>query len=142
MATKIYDPDQIVFTFAGIPVSGYADGTFISAAPTGESFTVKQGADGEVTRTKTNIKTWRVTLTLEATSDSNDVLSQLANLDLEEPNGAGVAPLGIADLSGRTIFGAPEAWIVQHPTIEFAKEGGQREWIFDCVDPQVLVGGA
>jgi hypothetical protein len=141
MSLAIYDPDRVQFLFAMVPVKGYADGTFINVE-TQEQFTVKVGADGTVTRTKTNNKVARVKITLMAASPSNDVLSAIHVLDVESPNGSGVASLAIKDLSGRFVFLATEAWIAKPPNVEFAREGGQREWEFDAIVEKRFDGGS
>jgi hypothetical protein len=138
---KVYDPDQVLFLFATVPIKGYADGTFINIEAQ-ERFVTKVGADGVVTRTKTNSKVDRITISLMPGSDSNDVLSAVHILDLDSANGAGVAPLAIKDLSGRFLYMSPEAWIVQPPNVEFAKEPGQRDWIFEAVDATRFDGGS
>lgn len=138
---KTYDPDQILMNFAGIPIGGFADGTFVSIEPVSDAFTEVVGADGECARSKSNDRRVRVTFTLLQTSDSNDVLSAVHTTDLKSPNGSGVAPLGVKDLSGRTVLVEPTAWIVKAPTVGFDKTAGNREWVLMCPDPELFVGG-
>ncbi len=141
MALKVYDPDQVVVMFAGLPIRGYADGTFVTIEQVSEAFTEVVGSDGEVTRTKNNDRRCSIKFTLMQSSDSNDVLSAIHNLDLEAPNGVGVAPLAIKDMSGRFQFVAPEAWVKKAPNAEFGKEAGPREWELCCNDPKRFDGG-
>ena len=61
-----YDPKEVVVTFGAIPLDGYADGTFVEVAPAGEAFARHVGADGEVSRSKSNDNTHDVTLTLKS----------------------------------------------------------------------------
>lgn len=131
MALKTFDPDQIVFSFALLPIKGWAEDTFINVSRITEAFTSVAGADGEVVRTKSNDNRLRIEVTLMATSDSNDVLSALHNVDLEEPNGAGVGPLSLMDLSGRQLLAEPEAWIANAPDIEYSRSVGSRTWVFE-----------
>ena len=77
---------------------------------------------------------------LSPTSPSNDVLSVLAKLD--EASNTGVVPVQCKDNSGRTVLFSAFAWIRKPPTVEFAKEIGDREWILDCADLDMNVGGA
>lgn len=142
MGAKTYDPDNVVITFANQPIKGFADGSFLVIEPTKEAFTVVEGADGEVVRTKTSSKIDSIRIVLMSTSDSNDVLSAIHELDKQAPNGAGIAPFGVADLSGRFLYAAPEAWIEKAPTADFGREAGPREWVLKGVDAQRFDGGS
>jgi hypothetical protein len=48
--SQTYDPSMIVASFLGIPISGYADGTFVAVERNNESFTLMVGAGGEAAR--------------------------------------------------------------------------------------------
>lgn len=141
MSLKKYDPSQVTVIFAGIPISGFAEGTFVSAERNEDSFSLYVGADGEVTRAKSNNKSGRVTFTLAQSSLSNDALSAIATVDELSPAGDGIAPLLVKDLSGRTIVSALEAWIVKPATSEFGRETSEREWILESGDLTMFVGG-
>jgi hypothetical protein len=131
MPLRTYDPSQVIIVFAGIPLSGFADGTFLSVEQNEDSFTLQIGTDGEGTRSKTNNRSGRVTFTLMQSSQANDLLSALHNLDIRSPNGDGIGPLLIKDNSGRSLFSAEKAWIVKPPTGEYGREAASREWIVE-----------
>ena len=137
---KTYDPNQVVVSFFGVPLSGFADGTFISIAPAADRFTKAVGADGEVTRSKSSDRTSEATLTLQQSSLSNDVLSGF--LALDDLNNAGKGPLLIQDKGGTTVFFSAEAWIRTPPTQAYSKEVENRDWIFDTGQPEIFVGGS
>jgi len=140
MGLKTYDPAKVIITLGGIPITGFADGTFVAVTPAGDRFTKKVGADGEVSRTKSNDNTSRVTITLKQTSLSNTYLNTLKEAD-RLLNG-GVRPLSITDLSGTTILFWPQAWIASPPDQEFAKEEGDRAWNIDTGQAaQEIIGG-
>ncbi len=80
-----------------------------------------------------------ITITLAQTSPSNDVLSGFMLLD--ETKGAGVVPIICKDNSGRSTFFAATGWVQQPPEVEFGKEITEREWVFDCTDLDIFVGG-
>ena len=131
MPLRTYDPSQVTIVFAGIPISGFADGTFVSVEQNEDSFTLQVGTDGEGTRSKTNNRSGRVTLTLMQSSAANDALAAVHSLDVLSPSGDGIFPLLIKDNSGRSLFGADTAWIVKPPTGEFGREVTSREWIIE-----------
>lgn len=129
MGVKTYDPKAVIITFKGIPLSGFADGEFVSVVPSSERFTKIVGADGDVSRSKSNDKTHEVSITLQQTSLSNDYLSSQVIAD--DVANLGKGPLKIADLNGTTVWLWTEAWIRQPPDSAFDKTITERTWVFD-----------
>lgn len=137
---KTYDPSKVIINYGGVPIQGYADGSFISISANAQAFTKVVGADGEVTRSKSSDYTSEVGITLQQSSLSNDYLSTIHNLD--KTSNAGALPLEILDLSGTTLFFWPEAWVRQLPDVEKAKEIGENEWTLDTGQAAIAtVGG-
>lgn len=137
---KTYDPKKVIITFGGVPILGYADGTFVSVTPSNDRFSKAIGADGEVARTKSNDNTHEVTITLIQSSLSNSYLSGILNAD--RLTNEGVLPLSITDLSGTTLMFWKDAWIRTDPDVEFSKETGERAWVFDTGQAAVnVIGG-
>lgn len=137
---KNYDPGQVVASFKGIQLLGFMDGTFISAERAEDAFEMAVGAQGDVTRVRNRNRTGTVTVTLQAASPANDLLSAQAALD--ELAGVGYGPLLVKDLNGTTVLEAPIAWLKKVPTVEFGDEASGREWMFDCSELIMAVGGA
>lgn len=138
MALRTYDPKQVVISIGGVPISGYADGTFLLIDRDENAFTKVTGADGTSTRVKSNNRAGSMTLTLKQSSPSNDVLSGFATLD--ELSNAGVVPILIKDLSGNSLYFSATGWIQKFPSSEFGKEISNREWVLDLVDVDMFVG--
>jgi hypothetical protein len=134
-----YDPGQVIVNFKGVDISGFAEGTFVNAQREKEAFTKAVGADGAVTRVRSRDRSGMVTVTLQAASPVNDVLSSIAISD--EIFGDGVGPLLVKDLLGNTLVDAESAWIRKVPDIEFGDEASSREWAFDCAELTIKVGG-
>lgn len=128
-SVKTYDPKKVIISFGGVNLSGFPDGTFIEVSPSGDAFVKVVGADGEVARGRSNDDTHEVTLTLLQTSASNSVLS--SSLSRDKLLGTGKGPLSIKDIYGGSLYFWPEAWIKADPTISYAKEVGERAWVFD-----------
>jgi hypothetical protein len=135
-----YDPGRISASWKGIQLLGFMDGTFISGERSEDAFEMSVGAGGDVTRVRNRNRTGMVTVTLQAASPSNDLLSAQALLD--EKFGVGYGPLLVKDLNGNTVLEASVAWIQKVPNVEFADEGSGREWIFACADLVMHVGGS
>lgn len=131
MSVKNYDPATVIAVFAGIPLQGFADGTFISVEQNEDSFSLTVGADGEGCRSKTNNQSARITLTLLQSSLTNDALSAIHNVDLNSPLGDGIGPFLLKDLSGTTLLAAEKAWIVRFPASTYSRDPESREWIFE-----------
>ena len=81
MPVHTYDPANVIVSIGGTPMSGFADGTFVMVSRDEDIFSKVSGADGEVSRAKSNNRSGSLTLTLMQTSMSNDVLSAIAVLD-------------------------------------------------------------
>lgn len=129
---RTYDPGSVFVSLAGIPISGWADGEFITIENDSDDFEDVVGTDGEVTRSKSNDNRATVTIKLMQSSASNDLLSALRLLDKNSSNGAGVGPFMLRDGSGRSLEIAEKAWIAKGPNRSFDKTAGSREWKIRC----------
>ena len=134
-----YDPSSIVASFAGVPLSGFADGTFVSVERSNDSFTLMVGAGGEAARSRSRNSSGKVTFTLMGTGVVNDLLSAVWRAD--ELSATGVGSFILKDLNGTTLCAANNAWIVKPPKIEFGKEISTREWVIECESVYMKAGG-
>lgn len=139
VGVKTFDPKMVVITFGVIPISGYAEGTFVSVVPSGDAFGKSKGAGGDIERINRNQGDYEVTVTLQQTASVNAELS--AALAADRVTNAGVFPLTIKDLLGKTLFFAPQAWIRKDPDWEDGDDLNSRAWIFDTGIGSNLVGG-
>ena len=139
VTVKTFDPKMIVITFGSIPISGYAEGTFVSVNRSGDAFAKRKGAGGDVERINKNQGDFEVTVTLLQTTPTNKELS--AVLAADQVTNAGVFPLTIKDLLGETLFFAPQAWIRKDPEWEDGDDLNSRAWTFDTGIGSNLIGG-
>jgi hypothetical protein len=139
MTTRTYDPALVNVSFSGIPLSGFAPDTFLKATRSTDAFALKIGAGGEAARALSRDRSGEVTLTLMATSQSNDLLSAIANAD--EQSGQGVGALFIKELNGTTLLMAESAWVKKMPDLERGTDIATVEWVFTCADLTVFLGG-
>lgn len=114
-----YDPANVQVIIDAVPVSGFADGTFVSVSQDNESFTKKVGADGEVARARMSNRSGTLTLTLMATSVANAALTAL---HLAET----IFSISIID-GGNEVFGA-QCWVEKPPTVDRGTEISDSEW--------------
>jgi hypothetical protein len=138
-APYTYDPKQVAVIVGGIPMGGFADGTFVTVERNSDAYTKVSGGDGIVSRAKSNDKSGSITFTIQQTSPSNDILSGFALLD--EMSNNGIVPVIIQDFSGRTTAVSAFGWIKKSPKAEFSKEITNREWVIDCADLDIKHGG-
>lgn len=139
-SVKTYDPKLYALVIGGIPVSGFADGTFFRASRASDTFTKQVGGMGEVTRSHQHDRSGEFAFTLQQTSLYNDVLSAIHRRD-EEKN-AGVTSIIVKDAAGTTVCSASQAWIRKPPDVELGKDNSNREWILDVGDYEVFIGGS
>lgn len=140
MSLHTYDPKLLVVTFSGVPLLGFADGTFLTVERSEDMWNEVTGADGITSRAKTNNKSGLATLTLVQTSPSNDVLSALAQAD--EDFNTGVRPFTATDLEGTTKIFSALGYVKRIPSSEYGKEITNREWQLFLADTKIFVGGS
>lgn len=121
-----YDPKKVIITFGGVPISGYADGTFVQVDPNSGTWTKKVGADGEVARSLSNDNTHTFVITLMQTSLSNAYLRTVMSAD--KLTGLGMLPLSLTDLNTMETHFWPQAWVTADPPIGRAKETTDTQW--------------
>jgi hypothetical protein len=139
MTLSTYDPKSVLVLVGVLPISGFADATFVEVARETDAFTKKVGADGYTTRTRSNNTSGSITITLMQSSPSNAALSALYLAD--QGTNSGVVPITIKDNSGTSLTFAPQSWVRKIPDQAFGLDLNAREWVFDCADLQVFVGG-
>ena len=139
MAVTTYDPKQILITLGGVPVSGFADGTFVTVERDEDAFSKVVGADGITSRAKSNNRGGVITVTLQQTSPANDTLSGFLLAD--ETSNNGIFPIMVKDNSGRSLNFSATGWVKKAPSQEYGKEIATREWEIDVADLDVFIGG-
>ncbi len=136
---KTYDAKAISVIFGGRIFTGFAEDAKVSVTRTNDSFSMKSGVDGEVTRSKSNDRSGTVTISLMQTSSDNDFLSGIVAGD--ELSNTGILPVIIKDNNGTTLHTAPEAWVRKPADDADTKEAGSREWNIDCANLLMHNGG-
>lgn len=131
-----YDVREVTIVLADIPIdSGFAEGDVVAIQQNTEDFKVKVGADGSVTRFRTNDRTAKIKLRLMHTADANARLTELNAQDKAAPNGAGVGAFMCRDRqNGNIKYTAEHCWISKPPDATFGGEPGVREWELECAD--------
>ena len=139
MRTATYDPLKNLLSFAGNLATGFGPDTFIKVERNEDSFSLIVGASGEGVRTQNRNRSGKVTVTLLAKSQTNDLWSAISAAD--ELSGSGISSLFITEANGTTVVSAENAWLTRPAAIERAKEAGTVEWVFECENLEILAGG-
>lgn len=134
-----YMPEEVTILLAGIPVSGFIQGSFISVDKDVKPFTSKRTADGTVSRMYNNDQTYTITLTLYSGSDSNQLLTRLWQLD--EITQRGKFPLMIKDGSGSDLFFSTTTWVEGIPSLVKSNQYEPRAWILRSSSAIINIGG-
>lgn len=139
LTVRTYDPNQVIVSFMGVPLVGFAEGSIVSIKRDGDLFTKVKGADGGIDRVNNNNFAFEVTVSLKQVSPSNEVLSLAASAD--QLSNAGTGILLVKDNNGMTLFTAAQAWVKKDPDVAFTDKLETREWTFDTGVGALLVGG-
>ena len=149
MATKeilaTYSPEDVTVilsngSFTHI-MNGFTEGSFLTVTRLVDHATLQNGGDGSNARVVRAVKNCDVTSTLMATSESNDVLSQLLINDEATRDGSACFTLTIKDNTGRTVMSSPQAFIGTNPDIDFGIEVTDRAWVLKAVHLEIHSGG-
>lgn len=138
MTIASYSPEDINCLAFGIPLGGFADGTFITISKDKVPYGATETADGQVARLYTNSQTYTISLTFHRGSTSNDILTKLWQLD--EFSQVGKFPLFIKDLSGTDLFFSTNTWIEGIPNMVQSTNFDTRTWILRASQAVINVG--
>lgn len=132
-----YSPSDVQLVIGGYQLTGWET---ISIARSVEGFTQIRGIRGKHTRVRNADTSAIINIPLLQTSPSNDVLSTIHELDLE--NGTGRIALTLKDNSGRSLFSSNEAYITNYPDVVYSGQFEYRSWkIFCQTTDSYLVAG-
>jgi len=136
MSVNTFSPSDVKLILGGYTVVGWDN---LTTARTQQSFMTIRGIRGKHTRVPSDDTSCTITLTLIQTSPSNDVLSSIHGLDVE--NGTGRLEILLKDLSGRSVFSTNEGYIVGYPEVTFSAGIEYRTWTMFCQRSSWYVGG-
>lgn len=132
-----YDPSKVIITIDGVSLHGFADGDFLTAKLDEDRYAKLKGIDGEISRVLNNSTSGTLEFTLSSASAVNYELNGFN----PEFGYLKTYPITIADLSGKTVCGAENAWLKKTPDLTFGKEIGEYKWVFDCAQMTIVYDG-
>lgn len=116
-----YDPARVIITANGVPISGFADGTFVTVSMRTDQATLTTGADGEGAFVRANDHTATVEIQLLSTSLSNNLLTALALAFIENAP-TGQFPLTVTDLAGGSTLFSASCVVTKPADQEYSKD--------------------
>ena len=122
-------------------VTGFVEGTFISATrmvPASEPYI---GSDLSGGRVKRRNRSMNVTVSLHQYAQSNYVLQALQRADEGDDGNTYVAAMTIKDQSGQTMFFSSQTIIATTPDVTLSSTTEQRDWTFFMFNTDNYIGG-
>lgn len=140
--TATWDLSLVSLIVANVPIeSAFGEKELVSIEREVGRWGHKVTADGVVVRYKTQNKLHLVHVKLMQNSPANDLLSTLANLDENTPNGAGIGAFLLKDNGGRSLLEGSKCWIERDPDIVIGQEPTERDWLLVVADMNRFDGG-
>jgi len=128
MAVDTYDPRDVMVVVDGTVITGFAEGTFVTAEKASDNYVKYVGAQGEVARSRNADPTGTITVTLNQTSPSNSFLNSLARS--KDTFSAFVIDRNTQQVQA----GGSECWIQKPASISRGAEIETREWTIEVAD--------
>lgn len=123
-----WDFRKVSLIIDGVYITGFMDGSPISAEPNEDSKIPHIGAAGDVTFAESNDETGTITVTLKQNSTSNRHLN-----DLSKQRGR-TFPIQVIDSNGNVKCGGTQAVVLTKPSAEWGNEVAGMEWSFYVAD--------
>ncbi len=124
---KTHDIRRWTLIVAGIPVTGFGEGDAFDLAFDSDDWDLTVGADGEGARSYLANRAGTLTITLMATSLSNDAMNAARQLDAA--TGQAQFPVLIKNFSGTEKWAAARAWVQGPAGVSVGGTVGTREWV-------------
>lgn len=122
-----YSPGDVKLTIGGYQIVGWQS---ISISRTVKGFNVVRGIRGKNTRVPNRDSSATIQFSLAQFSPSNDVLSYIHELDLDE--GTARIALTLKDGSGGSVFSTHEGYITGYPATTYSGGFEYRNWEIFC----------
>jgi hypothetical protein len=126
---KTYAPQEVRISWAGLPLTGFADGEFVTITPNSDLTDEVVGAQGDLALTKIANWTGTVTITLLQNAETNLYLS---NIYAAQQRAADVVRenLTIVDPSGSTLYECRDAHLKTAAPVTLSDGQNAKSWVF------------
>lgn len=137
---SVYDSKKVKVYIGGEQIVGFSPDSKVTITPASDGTDRQVGTDGDVAFSVSNDNTFDIKINLMQSSKSNDKLSAFYNAFTK--NGT-TKRIMIKDLSGSTVFSAPQCAPKNYAEAGFQKTAQSREWtIVTSQAENVVIGGS
>lgn len=140
-----YDPTKVTIVLekdgASHIIVGVSEDTIITI-DRADAWTESVGAYGNTTRIYNPV--WDkadITIPLQQTSESNDVLEALFTADIQTKSSDGLFSITIKDTSGRSLHYGYEAYVARKPSATYGSGMNTRDWMIRVNKLEDILGG-
>lgn len=123
-----YSPSDVKLVVAGYTLGGIMDISVVWSTP---PFSMRRGIRGRNTRVYNRDLSATLTINVQQTSVTNDVLFQILRNDRRE--GVARLDLALSDNSGRSVLQTTEAYVSQYPDLSYSMGFNPRQWTFELL---------
>lgn len=120
-------------------VGGFAEDSIVSIDRNADTFALYTGADDTNTRIYNANTSGTMTISLQQTSASNDILTAIYENDRGSRNG--LFSIVVKDNSGRSNYFSEEAYIGVVPSAAIANSMQTRDWVIHAPRMTSVIGG-
>lgn len=137
-----YVPSLVKCTVFGVELNGLSKESFITIERADSPVTFRKAQDGSHTAFTNNDGSFRVTISLDQTSESNDFLHTIFKLHRKAGLNLKI-PIMVTESKGlrNILFAGQETFFENEPTSSFSSETETREWVFICNNANYQVKG-
>lgn len=143
MSLSTFAPNEVTIALIGPDwqhvISGFAEDSIVTIDRQGDTFELYVGADDTPTRIYKSNTALSITVHLQQTSESNDLLSAVYLRDKATRNG--LFSILVVDNSGRSRYFAEEAYIGVVPNAQYGNSMKTRDWVIHAPTSDVYLGG-
>ena len=132
-----YNPSDVYLIISGLQVEGWKDITVKRSTP---AFKHIKGIRGKHTRSFDKDTSATITVSVIATGELNDWLTEIHQQDID--NGTGRLEITLIDKSGTSSFNSIEAYITEFPEKPFTDSIEFITWTIQCQSTEeFIIGG-
>ncbi|MNQ67146.1 hypothetical protein D3C85_816560 [compost metagenome] len=123
-----YSPADVKLTISGYTLTGIMS---MSMEWDTQPIAIRRGIRGQNTRVFNRNLSAKLTVEVQQTSDTNDVLFHILRFDRR--NLSARLDLTLSDNSGRTVAQTDEAYVALYPDLNYSMEFTPRVWVFEIL---------
>lgn len=128
-----YAPSSIKCSVFGVELVGLSKDEIVTIERIGETVSMRKASDGSHTAFVDNNAAYKVTISIEQVSESNEFLHTIYKLH-QRVSGNLLIPFSVTEkvTTGGTTFLSTDTFFESEPTATYLSESSERRWVFIC----------